>query len=265
MKPTNSSASNYRRNKLRTIIEIVRRIENWPTAIALRLFRRRPGLRLLAFRQGINIACRRETRDWDVIHELFFAGSYRRAFQYLRKQSDTPSVLDIGGNIGLFSLLAASFHAKARVISFEPGPPNYNLFEINLLANPSLKDRIELRKKAVGGIARLTEWFFDQENPGGSGLFSKEGPRYPVEIVSFANLIRSMPEPAALVKIDIEGAEYEILRNTPAETWQRIRAISLELHDDPEQKMSQSEFLGRLESYGFQIEPEFVCSYFLSR
>src|ERR1017187_10155072 len=123
MRPSMSSVSTYRRNKLRTVMEIVRRIENWPTAIALRLFRKRPGLRLLAFRQGINIVCRRDTRDWDVIHELFFAGSYGRAFQYLAEQSDTPRVLDLGGNIGLFSLLAASFHKKAKVIAFEPGPP----------------------------------------------------------------------------------------------------------------------------------------------
>lgn len=255
----------YRRNKVRTIIEIVRRIENWPTAVALRLFRRRPGLRLLTFRGGLNIACRRATRDWDVIHELFFAGSYRRALEYLHDQPGTPTVLDLGGNIGLFSLLAVSSHGKARVIAFEPGAPNRRLFEMNRLANPTLSDRIELRKEAVGGVARTAEWFFDEKNPGGSGLFCVEGRRYPVQIVTFAEVVCSIPEPVTLVKMDIEGAEYEIMANTPAETWQRIRAVSLELHDDPEQRISRTEFLDRLQRYGFGVETESVCSYFLSR
>lgn len=164
----------YRHNKVRTVIEIVRRIENWPTAIALRLFRRRPGLRLLAFRGGLNIACRGATRDWDVIHELFFAGSYRRALEYLHNQPGTPTVLDLGGNIGLFSLLAVSSHGKARVIAFEPGAPNRRLFEMNRLANPALSDRIELRKEAVGGVARTAEWFFDKRIQAVQGYFASK-------------------------------------------------------------------------------------------
>lgn len=257
--------SPYRRNKVRTLIEIVRRIENWPTAVGLRLFRNRPGLRLLAFREGLNIVCRQGTRDWDVIHELLFAGSYKRAMRYLQTRPGTPTVIDLGGNIGLFSLLAASSNQRSRVIAFEPGPPNYALFEMNRLANPSLADRIEMRNEAVGGIARTTEWFFDEKNPGGSGLFSTEGRRYPIEIISFADVVRSMLEPVALVKIDIEGSEYEIVANTPAEVWQRVHAISLELHGDPERKMSQEEFLNHMEKHGFRVETESVCSYFLSR
>lgn len=255
----------YRHNKIRTIIEIVREIENWPTAIGLRLFRRRPGLRLLAFRRGINVICRSGTRDWDVIHELFFAGSYARAFRYLCERSGSPKVIDLGGNIGLFSLLTASVHPSASVLAFEPGAPNYAVFEMNRLANPMLSDRIELRKQAVGGTARTAEWFFDEKNPGGSGFFSNEGRHFPVEIISFGDLIHSIPEPIALLKIDIEGSEYEIVAQTPAEVWQHVQAISLELHSDPEQKMSETEFLKQFESYGFQIEPESVCSYFLWR
>lgn len=255
----------YRRNKIRTVLEIIRRIRNWPTALALRIFRNRTGLRLLAFRNGLNIVCRRETRDWDVVHELFFAGSYGTAMRYLKNCSGNPLVIDLGGNIGLFSLLATSAHSSVRVIAFEPGPPNYRLFEINRLLNAPLTDRIELRKCAVGGSARTTEWFFDEKNPGGSSLFSTKGKTYPVQIVAFAEVIDSCPEPITLVKVDIEGAEYEILAKTPAEIWQGVRAISLELHGDPEGQVSQNEFLDRLKSYGFQVEHESVCSYFLSR
>ncbi|MBA3650731.1 MAG: FkbM family methyltransferase [Chthoniobacterales bacterium] len=255
----------YRQNKLRTLREIVSGISNWPTAVALRLFRSRPGLRLLEFRNGLNVICRRDTRDWDVIHELFFAGSYGRAMRHLESLPGEPIVLDLGGNIGLFSLLAASTNKLAKIAAFEPGPPNYRLFETNRLINPALTDRIELRRCAVGGIARTMAWAFDEKNPGGSSLFSGKGPTFPVEIVPFREVVSSFSEPIALVKMDIEGAEYEILANTPPEIWERVRALSLELHDDPERKVSQDDFLSRLQSYGFHLETESVCSYFLSR
>ena len=87
----------YRRNKLKTLCEIVRRIENWPTAVGMRLRRGRPGLRLLHFRNGLNIVCRRESRDWDVIHELLFAGGYAFAMNRVKSLSHRPTVLGLQG------------------------------------------------------------------------------------------------------------------------------------------------------------------------
>jgi FkbM family methyltransferase len=255
----------YRRNKLRTTLEIVRRIENWPTAIGLRVFRRRPGLRLLAFRNGLNVICRAGTRDWDVIHELLFADSYRRAFNFLRGRTDTPLVLDLGGNIGLFSLVAALTNRSASIVTYEPGPPNRRLLEMNLLANSQLSGQIQLHTQAVGGLARTTDWFFNENNPGGSGLFGSEGQRFGVQIEPLSDIVRSLAKPITLLKMDIEGGEFEILAHTPAEVWEQIRAISLELHDDPEGKISQTEFLNRMQAFGFRAEKEAVCSYFLSR
>jgi FkbM family methyltransferase len=256
---------NYRRNKLRTVFDIICRIENWPTALGLRVFRQRPGLRLLAFRNGLNVICRSGTRDWDVIHELLFANSYRHALNFLRDCTDDPFVLDLGGNIGLFSLLAAFTNKNANIFTYEPGPPNRKLLELNLLANPKLGEQIELRTQAAGGLSRTADWFFDEHNPGGSGLFGNEGLRFPVQIRALADIIGSLGKTITLLKMDIEGGEFEILAYTPPEVWQQVQAISLELHDDPEGKISQTEFLRRMESYGYRVETEAVCSYFLRR
>src|SRR5438876_8620019 len=112
-------------NKFRTAWQIINRIENWPTAFDLRIRRRRPGLKLLCFRDGLNIVCRSGTRDWSVIHELLFAGGYGRGLKYLQGIEGNPVVLDLGGNIGVFSLLAASRQPRSVIYAYEPGPPNY--------------------------------------------------------------------------------------------------------------------------------------------
>ena len=255
----------YRANKLRTALDIVRRIENWPTALALRLWRHRPGLRLLAFRHGLNVVCRRDTRDWDVIHELLFAGGYDLALRTLSRLPGEPIVLDLGSNIGLFSLRAAAAHPRAQVHAFEPGPPNYRLFEINRLANPSLADRIHLHREAVAGEDRTTQWRFDDQNPGASGLYGQAGASFPVRVRAFADVLVALPGQIALAKIDIEGAEYELFDRTPAALWKRLEAISLELHADPAARQSQEAILQQFLNLGYQAEQEKVCSYYLHR
>jgi FkbM family methyltransferase len=255
----------YTRNKLKTAWDMTRKIRNWPDAWDLRIRRKRAGLKLLSFRDGLNVICRGNSRDWDVVHELLFAGGYARAFSYLRDLQGNPLVLDLGGNLGLFSLLAASTHKNANVYAYEPGPPNYRMFEINCLLNAEISSRIHLRKEAVAGETRMTEWHFDADNPGGSSLFGSQGNTFDVQVRSFAEIVESLPGKVALAKIDIEGAEFELLEKTPPKIWEKISAISLELHDDPQGRMSHKQFIDRFAALGFQIEEETVCSYFLHR
>jgi FkbM family methyltransferase len=136
---------------------------------------------------------------------------------------------------------------------------------MNRLGNAGLSERIHLRKEAVAGVTRLTEWVFDESNPGGSGLFATVGSKFTVQIRAFEDVMNSLSGTVELAKIDIEGAEFELLSATPQETWKRVNAISLELHDDPQGKTTQTEFLKRMREYGFKIEEETVCSFFLHR
>jgi FkbM family methyltransferase len=255
----------YRRNKAKTLLDIIRRIDNWPTAIDLRLRRHRRGLRLLNFRAGLNVVCRGGSRDWDAIHELLFAGSYQHALDYLRARSGRQMVLDLGGNIGLFSLQAALQSPEVFVHAYEPGPPNCRLFEMNRLLNYPLSERIVLHCEAVAGESRAGKLFFDERNPAGSSLFAGESASFDVKISSFANAIATAAAPIALVKIDIEGTEFDLLERTAPEVWKSVAAIALEVHDDPSGKMTRQQFIERLCSYGFEAEEEKVCSYFLRR
>jgi FkbM family methyltransferase len=255
----------YRHNKFNTALQIVRLIENWPAAWAMRIDRRREGLRLLRFRGGLNLVCRSGTRDWDVIHELVFAQSYERAFRYLSSLQGETIVIDLGGNIGLFSLLAARRARSATIHVFEPGPPNLRILEMNLLANPQTDKRIHVHREAVAGKSGVAKWFFDHKNPGGSSLFGTGETGTDVSIRSLSDIVNEFTGRIGLLKIDIEGAEYDMIEQTPAEIWQLIPAISLELHDDPNKRTSNDRFLDRMSQFGYRIEPERVCSFFLRR
>jgi len=224
--------SGYRKNELLTAWDIVANVENWWAGWDLRL-RRQARPELLRLRNGVSLICRGGTRDWDIVQEVFFVGAYTLAMDFLRRQPGDPTVLDLGGNIGLFSLLAASTNPRCRIHAFEPGPPNHDLFESNRLLNPHAAGRITLTREAAGGESRETEWFFDAANPGGSSLFAATGEKFPVKIRAFREILAEIPGEIALVKFDIEGSEYELLESAPADFWHRVGAVVIELHDDP--------------------------------
>jgi len=255
----------YKRNKLRTALAIMKRLENWPEGWALRLRSKRGTHSLLRFKNGPSVVCRGGTRDWDVLHELFFAGGYAAALRYLKAEQATAGVvLDLGGNIGAFSLLASEHTAPNVVIhAFEPGPENARLFRINTLLNPQFAGRIQLHEEAVGGIDGEALWHFDADNPGASSLYGQGGKSVKVKLASLASVVARFPQPILLVKIDIEGSEYELLEQAPAALWQKIPAIALEVHDDPRGKSNPDAYLQRMRNLGYRVEQEAVISYFL--
>ena len=253
--------------KLKAFYRAVCRIQNWPTAVDLRLRRRKPGLRLLSLRSGLNLLVRGGTQDWDVVSELALADAYGASLDYLRRLSGEPVVLDLGANLGVFSLLAAAANDKARVIAYEPGPPNQRMFELNRLANPHLADRIELRREAVGGETRGTKFFYDEGNPQSSGICYTRGKSFDVQVRAFVEVLQSLPGPVDVAKIDIEGAEFELLERTPPESWKRVSVMSIEIHDDPARQHSLDKFLERMVALGFRyrLEPVGTCTYFFER
>lgn len=264
------STKHYSRNKLRTIFQIVTAIHNWPDALELRLWRHRARLRLLEFRNGLNVVLRGGNNEWSVVHELLFAKGYEKALAWLSARREAePYVLDLGGNIGLFSLLAARSNPGAKIISFEPGPPNFRMFRMNMLANPELGRRIELREQAVAGNSGEALWNFDAENPGGSSLQTQASPKtsqpIAVKLAAFADCLAQAPGDIALVKMDIEGAEWDVLAKTPSEAWNRVQAVALELHDDPSGQRSHDDFIRDMKRLGFRVETEAVCTFFLHR
>jgi FkbM family methyltransferase len=254
--------------RLKTLSRTFQRVENWPTAVALRLAPARPGLRVLAFRNGLHTVCRGGGSDWDVTSELMLHDGYELAFAYLRGLGGQPLVLDLGGNIGLFSLLATRCHPRAQAYIYEPAPPNVRMIEINCRLNASEMDRIHVRQEAVGGATGTTKFLYDDHNPQSSGIFAGKGTAYQVQVRSFEEVVNSLPGPAALVKMDIEGAEFDILERTPAAVWEKVGGLAVELHDMANFKLKPADFLDRMPALGFrkvQQEPFGPCSYFLQR
>jgi FkbM family methyltransferase len=253
--------------KLRTFARTLQRIENWPAAVGVRVFPKRQTLRLLSFRSGLNVLCRGGVDDWAVITDVALLDNYQRGLSFIAQHPGQPVVLDLGANIGLFSLLVTQRHPRAEVFAYEPALPSMRILEAHRLLNPSLGNRIQTRLQAVGGRSRLAKFYYDEESPQSSGFSQGTGTAIDMQIRAFGELVQSLSQPVALAKLDIEGSEYEILRETDPSIWKRIAALSIEIHPDPAGNMKIPEFLDAMSALGFSHcqEPVGPATYFLHR
>jgi hypothetical protein len=99
-------------------------------------------------------------------------------------------------------------------------------------------------------------------------MFTGNGTAYHVQVRSFEEVVNALPGPVALVKMDIEGAEFEVLERTPPAVWQKIGGLAIELHDMADFKLKPRDFLDRMPALGFPKaiqEPIGPSSYFLRR
>jgi FkbM family methyltransferase len=144
------------------------------------------------------------------------------------------AVVDIGANAGYFSLFAASRFTDARIFSFEPVPVNYVQLERHRNLNSSRQ--IKCFPQAVAGKAGEISLAFDSSDSftTSATIFAQNAAQREQIKVPCLTLGQVMDENGInkcdLLKMDCEGAEYEILYNCPAEYLQRIDQIAMEVH-----------------------------------
>jgi FkbM family methyltransferase len=132
------------------------------------------------------------------------------AFQRELRTGDT--VIDVGANIGYFTLLFARLVGPTgRVFAFEPEPANFALLRKNVESNGYRN--VTLIPKAVSdasGAARL----YLAEHKGDGRIFDSHDGResLPIDTVRLDDFFRDDTGPVDLIKIDIQGAEPAALR-----------------------------------------------------
>lgn len=188
------------------------------------------------------------TSDSFVVEEVF-SGEYRK----LNIKSNDV-ILDIGLNIGMFTLFALK-HGASRLISFEADKENYELACKNIELN-EFQDKAELYNLAVVGTEPLTRMFSlnNKKNKGAHSLIHKRG-RNSVEVncIKFSEIVEKYRP--TIIKMDIEGGEYECLTNI--DNYYQTREIILEFHhnhlNDTKQK-KQLELVNQLQKHFSNVD-----------
>jgi FkbM family methyltransferase len=151
-----------------------------------------------------------------------------------RKHGEQFVFVDIGANVGLFSLFVAACAGKgARILAIEPEPGNLRRLKFNVEANPGLP--IEIIPTALSDEASELVIALDRRDRGGSRTrkpLQGEPPATAPRVLAQALLqvlLAARIEGINALKIDVEGFEEVILpaffRDAPPRLWPRLIII----------------------------------------
>jgi FkbM family methyltransferase len=156
-----------------------------------------------------------DPRDESVSKILLLDGTYEPTeTRLIRSQLTEGSVfVDIGANIGYYTLLAASCVGhRGKVYSFEPEPNNFSLLSRNVEAYPT--NNITVIQMAVSRESGTMSLYVEDAIAGGHTLFpSQEKQRtVTVKTTSLDDFFGEHIPEVTLMKMDIEGWEMEALQ-----------------------------------------------------
>lgn len=155
--------------------------------------------------------------------DIFLDDCY--GFNYFKRHfENVDKIVDIGANQGLFMLAARMTFPKALIQGYEPN----NEIISNLQFNTT-SINADIFNEAVGLQNGFINLQFEKDSLHTKTLFNELGS---VPQASIAKCLSRMNGTIDLLKLDCEGAEWEILKDH--ETLKKVKAITLEYHLDNE-------------------------------
>jgi FkbM family methyltransferase len=238
--------------------ELLAGVENWPLIARLLLKRPLPGPPLIRLRRsGVQFRVRGAMDLW-IVKETFLDRFYER---YGVPAADGWTVVDVGAGIGDFAILAARGHPNTRVVAFEPFPESFALLQENLRLNGV--SNVQALPEAIGGQTGTLSLDLSSGEP---LQFSTGGLPPPeksltVRCLSLADAFeRQGIRHCDLLKLDCEGAEYEILFRAPDALMGRIEHLVMEYHDGVSH-LGHQDLVDFLEGKGFTVRTHRNAAY----
>jgi FkbM family methyltransferase len=169
-----------------------------------------------------------------VDHFLYFGIKDANYDPILEEIKAAKVILDIGANIGNSSLFFASINSHAQIFAYEPHPVTFKRATENIQCN-SFKN-IKLVNIGLGekkGTLKLYE--VNEHNPGMNRIFAEDRdmPFKEIEIDVLDNFISEKRIPKIdLIKIDVEGFEYSVLKGGRNSIIESRPILFIELDDN---------------------------------
>ena len=177
---------------------------------------------------------------------IFFRNEYR-------VPKSCTTIVDAGANIGAFSLYAARRAPRATIYALEPFPSTRARLAETIDQN-GLTSRVKVYELALAdGVSDASNRHMSNEGPSQSRA---TGPEPVVGSVAVrATTIERFLDDANItqvdfLKMDIEGAEHEVIHGAPRAVMRRFREIALEYHPNG----SADALFEKLASCGFVCE-----------
>lgn len=190
----------------------------------------------------------RDDVDESIVNEVFKFREYRGVQEIV--QNATEPIVDVGAHAGYFSLWTTVQNPKIKIYALEPVGENFDLLKQNLAENNFKNIKVEnvALTRETGEIN-----IFLSEDSHNHSLLPISDQVQKTKGVSLMDFIKKNKiKNISLLKIDIEGGEYEIFENLNNETFGKIENIFLEYHQSENRNFKVIENI--LRENGFTVE-----------
>lgn len=239
--------------KIRRYSNLMREVTNWPRFLLYKMFGSRDSF---TFRMKNDFEITVDKMMFSPFKEIFFDQVYLNGItrQYLTNQQ--PVVVDVGANVGFFSLFVLSKFPQAYVYAFEPMPFNFkvlekyrshfsgfNLTTVNKAVSAS-DQPLKLNASSIDGFTTM------------SGIIKNEKRTQTIEVQSttLAAIFSDFSlDSIDFLKLDCEGSEYSILYSAPVDLFDKIKIMTIEVHPGSKENENLHSLAEYLNQNGFKL------------
>ena len=188
--------------------------------------------------------------DYCTFHEVFIKEDYKTG-----DALKPNNILDIGANVGFFSLYASKKYPGSKIYSFEPFPPTFLRLKEHLAINKIIN--VETFPCAVSDKNEKVN-FYSIDWAGANTLNANKFDTgnckiTQVDCIAFAGIFElTKVDSFDLAKIDCEGSEYPMLINASDESIIKIRNYIIEVHTD--KTYNADDLIKRFKKLGYNTE-----------
>ena len=174
---------------------------------------------------GLNIKIRVNSTDLMALTHVWMIQEYSNSGFDI---NDSDIVIDIGAHIGLFALFASQFCKQGKIYCFEPIKENYELLVENINSN-KIKNIIPFNF-AVSKESDSVKIFLNDDYSGHS-MFLETNNFVIVKSKSLLDIFsENNIQECNFLKLDCEGAEYDIINSLPSDFLNKIKKSVIEYH-----------------------------------
>lgn len=199
------------------------------------------------------IKIRRDSTDLMALTHVWLIEEYKRPHFEI---NPNDIVVDVGAHIGLFTLYASQFCSEGKIYSFEPVKENYELLLENVKSNNL--EQVNTFNLAVSNSNSPIKLFINDDESGHS-MFSSSSNSMIVNSISLQKFFDDNKiTHCNFLKLDCEGAEYEIIKNLPSSYLEKIDKMVIEYHMADSHPELLIEMKKNLSDHNFKIETKLL-------
>ena len=185
----------------------------------------------------------------------------RKPWTKFHKIKNNDVVIDIGAFIGDFAIFAASSAKNVNVFAYEPSRESFEYLVKNIKLN-NLDNNIIPFDLAITNVKKKIKLYVNPESMSTGDSVYKIG-NHPTSVVNSTTLEDVFKSNdikyCNFLKMNCEGAEFDILLNTHKEIFEKIGYIAMEYHwISNKTKKDYNDIVKTLKDNNFKIEQEFT-------